>query len=62
MFTHGEAEVVGHVPGSSKKRKIDPVMKAWMDNVFVPAMVQLYLAENRIAQDNKDSSESERVQ
>jgi len=29
----------------AKKGRIDPAVKAWLDNVLVPAMVRLYLAK-----------------
>jgi hypothetical protein len=38
--------------GPSRKRKNDPAVKAWMDNVIVPALVQQYLAE---CESNKDN-------
>jgi hypothetical protein len=51
--------------------KIDPALKAWLDNVFVPAMVRLYLDSRRDVGDNclspspsqdSDTPPSERVQ
>lgn len=32
--------------------KIDPVLKAWLDNVLVPAMVRQYLAARSEVGDN----------
>jgi len=29
--------------GAAQKRKIDPALKSWLDNVIVPAMVRQYL-------------------
>jgi hypothetical protein len=52
----------GEIPEPSKKRNIEPALKAWMDNVFVPAMVRQYLAEFDSKQDNGPSAISERVQ
>ena len=46
----------------SRKRKIDPAVKAWLDNVIVPALVQQYLAECDSRQDNGRSLITERVQ
>jgi hypothetical protein len=47
--------------GARPKRKIAQEMKAWMDNVFIPAMVRQYLANPVLAGDN-GSSTTERVQ
>ena len=50
-------------PAESPKRlKIDPAVKAWLDNVIVPALVREYLAECGSRQDNGRSPDSERVQ
>jgi hypothetical protein len=73
MFTNVEAGNAGNHPGPvvnsasevagpSKKRKIDPALKAWIDNVIVPALVQQYLAECDSRQDNGRNPISERVQ
>jgi hypothetical protein len=35
-----------------RKPKIDPVLKRWIDRVFVPVMVRDYLASARIPADN----------
>jgi hypothetical protein len=35
--------------------KIDPALKAWLDNVLVPVMVREYLASAREAGDNVSS-------
>lgn len=47
---------------SAKKRKVDPAVKAWLDNVLVPAMVRLYLAANNSGADNGVVPVTERVQ
>lgn len=33
-------------------RKIDPVLKAWIDNVLVPVMVRRYLESCGVEEDN----------
>jgi len=35
---------VASLPHTGKEAKIHPAVKAWLDNVLVPAMVQKYLA------------------
>jgi len=73
MLTNGEVENGGRVPDAMvkvasevarpfKKRKIDPALKAWIDNVIVPALVRLYLAECGSSPDNGRISILERVQ
>lgn len=36
-----------------RKIKIDPALKAWMDNVLVPALVQQFCAEKCAVGDNE---------
>ena len=73
MLSNAEAVNAGRVPDAvvkvasevarpSKKRKIDPALKEWIDNVIVPALVRLYLAECGSRQDNGRTPISERVQ
>ena len=38
--------------------KIDPALKAWLDNVLVPVMVREYLTPSREPGDNVSSSDS----
>jgi len=38
--------------------KIDPALKAWLDNVLIPVMVREYLAPAREAGDNVSSPDS----
>ncbi len=47
--------------GARPKRRITQEVKAWMDNVLIPAMVRQYLANPVLAGDN-GSSTTERVQ
>lgn len=47
---------------SGKSSRIDPSLKAWLDNVLVPAMVRLYLAKNECSEDNGSIPTTERVQ
>ena len=46
----------------SRKQSIDPAVKAWLENVLVPAMVHLYLAQQGTGVDNGVVSPTERVQ
>ena len=68
-----EAQNAGSVPGPivnlacedagpSRKRKIDQAVRAWMDNVIVPALVQQYLADCESNKDNGNRLMTERVQ
>jgi hypothetical protein len=41
---------------------LDPAVKDWIKNVFVPAMVRLYLADSSNRQDNGMNAITERVQ
>jgi hypothetical protein len=36
-----------------RNRQIDPALKAWLDNVIVPALVRQFLAEIRTVGDNE---------
>jgi len=47
---------------SAKKQRVDPVVKAWLDIVLVPAMVRLYLATDSAEADNGLVPVTERVQ
>ena len=73
MRSESEVQNAGSAPGPvviaahevaepSRKRRIDAALKAWLDNVIVPALVQQYLAECDSKQDNGRISISERVQ
>jgi hypothetical protein len=33
--------------------KLDPALKAWLDNVIVPALVRQFRAETRMVSDNE---------
>lgn len=48
--------------GSGQASRIDPAVKAWLDNVLIPAMVRQYLASNGPEGDNGMSMTMERVQ
>jgi hypothetical protein len=37
------------------KEKIDPILRAWLDRVLVPAMVRLYLDSSDEVRDNRCS-------
>jgi hypothetical protein len=50
------------VAATSRKRKIDPAVKAWLDNVIIPAMVLEYLAEAESRENNGLIPITERVQ
>ena len=43
----------GSTRSSSAGKRLDPVLKSWLDNVIIPALVREYLAEikqqNRLA-------------
>jgi hypothetical protein len=61
----GVGEVAEDISGAVLefgKKRLDPEVKAWMDNVFVPAMVRLYLAESASRNDNGMNSITERMQ
>jgi hypothetical protein len=62
----GNAEGIAAVVGLDRnpedrkqKRSVNPELKVWIDNVFIPAMVRLYLANSVPDEDN---GTTERVQ
>ena len=50
------------VKGSTKRARIDPAVREWLDTVLVPAMVRLYLASSERVVDNGVVPVTERVQ
>jgi hypothetical protein len=48
-------------PLSSKKPEINPAVKSWLDNVLIPAMVERYMAENRLSVERIEISHHEKL-
>ena len=54
---NGKGAALEKQPGSTRSssagKRLDPVLKSWLDNVIIPALVREYLAEiktrNRLA-------------
>jgi hypothetical protein len=44
------------VPLPSQERQISPALKSWLDNVLIPAMVELYIIENNLGVKNTKTS------
>lgn len=42
-----------HATSSGRKARLSPVVKAWLDRVLVPAMVERYIAKFRSGSDNQ---------
>jgi hypothetical protein len=56
-----EAEPQKSVPLESSGQPLSPALKSWIDNVLVPAMVKIWLAEGRSTTTSHEQHEEGRM-